>query len=159
MTSIECNSLNLFLWADTFAVKRCGWSSLLFSHKHIRSVANNNQNICVSGSHVCDVNIHASGRHLNSGTMEAWEAPFSICNTLSESLSCSSREEDRARATMVSSSSDSAFLLGFFFAGRPGLDGPFLLVPPLSVLQGKRWSLSKLCNYLNAGVMIEKLFL
>lgn len=85
-----------------------------------------------------DINVPALSLHFNAGVEEMWEAAVSICNALSDSLSCSSREEDRARATMVSSSSSSGFFLGFFLAGRPGLDGPFLLVPPVSMLEGKR---------------------
>lgn len=52
---------------------------------------------------------------------------------LSEGPSCSQREEDSASATSVCSSNTSTFFLGFF-AGRPGLEEPFLLVPAVSVL-------------------------
>lgn len=72
--------------------------------------------------------------HVSAGALEMREAVGSGCNALSAFLSCSYREEDRAKATMVFSSNTSAFFLGFF-AGTPLRDEPFLFVDKVSVLQ------------------------
>lgn len=84
--------------------------------------------------------VPVSDTHVGAGAVGMREAAGSGCNALSASLSCSYREEDRAKATMVFSSNTSAFFLGFF-AGTPVLDEPFLFVVTVSVLQIliKRW--------------------
>lgn len=78
--------------------------------------------------------VPGSDIHVSAGALEMREAAGSGCNALSASLSCSYREEDRAKATMVFSSKTSAFFLGFF-AGTRVLDEPFLFVDAASVLQ------------------------
>lgn len=69
-----------------------------------------------------------------------------------DSLSCSSREDDRARATMVSSSRGSVFFLGFFLAGRPGFDGTFLLVPPVCALNETNANMRTIRLYIDMWV-------
>lgn len=81
--------------------------------------------------------IPASGLHFRSWVTDVWEVPVFVWYCLSSSFFCSSREEDRAKATMVSSSRASGFFLGFFRACRPGLVGPFLLVPTAWMLKKK----------------------
>lgn len=76
--------------------------------------------------------VPVSDIHVSAGVLA--EAAGPGCNALAASLSCSYREEDRAKATMVLSSKTSAFFLGFF-AGTPVLDEPFLFVDAVSVLQ------------------------
>lgn len=68
-------------------------------------------------------NVPASG--LPSSSIACCSASFCWC----------SREEDRAKATMVSSSSGSSFCLSFFRACWGVLEEPFLLVPPASELE------------------------